>query len=92
MGIQFGRFRLWAAAAVIIAAAFLCAAARGEPAQDITAKCKFFAGSGRTGTHAFSKCRDRNYETWWRTANGEKCYVEVTVPASTTASGVMVQW
>ena len=89
---RFKWVRLGTAAAVIIAAAFLYAFAGAESARDITAKCRFYAGSGRTGDHAFARCRDRNYETWWRTANGDKCYVEITVPEGETASGVMVQW
>ena len=77
------------AAMVIIAALFCCAAAGAEPAPDITRNCKFNAGSGRK---TFSKCKDRDYKTYWRTNNGDKCYVEVTVPAGQSASGVMVQW
>ena len=69
-------------------AAFL-AFAGAETAVDITARCSFNAGSGRK---TFSSCKDRNYKTYWRSANGDKAYVQVTVPAGETASGVMVQW
>ena len=91
MRIRTGSFGLkyWVAAAGLIAALFLCAFAGAEPAEDITAQCKFNAGSGRK---TFAKCRDRNYETYWKTSNGEKCYVEVTVPEGQSASGVMTQW
>ena len=85
-------FRVWFAAVMIIAAVLCCGAACAETAQDITKQCKFSAGSGRTGENAFSRCTDRNYKTYWRTSNGDKCFVEVTVPAGQTASGVMVQW
>ena len=81
--------RIFIAAMVIIAALFCCTAAGAEPAPDITKNCKFNAGSGRK---TFSKCKDRDYKTYWKTNNGDKCYVEVTVPAGQSASGVMVQW
>ena len=68
------------------------APAAAETAKDITSSCKFYAGSGRTGDNAFAKCTDRNYRTYWKTNNGEKCYVEVTLPEGQSASGVMVQW
>lgn len=81
--------RIFIAAMVIIAVLFCCTAAGAEPAPDITKNCKFNAGSGRK---TFSKCKDRDYKTYWKTNNGDKCYVEVTVPAGQSASGVMVQW
>ena len=58
-------------------------------AADITASCRFNAGSGRK---TFSRCKDRDYKTYWKTDNGDRCYVEVTVPDGQSASGVMVQW
>ena len=79
----------WIAAMVLIAAFFCFAAAGAETAPDITGLCKFNAGSGRK---TFAKCKDRDYKTYWKTDNGKKCYVEVTVPAGQNASGVMVQW
>ena len=83
------KYRFWFAAAVLIIAAVLCCAvAMAETAQDITAACKFNAGSGRK---SFSRCKDRNYKTFWQTDNGPRAYVEVTVPAGQSASGVMVQ-
>ena len=85
-------FRVWFAAVMIIAAVLCCTGAGAETAKDITKQCRFSAGSGRTGTHAFSRCTDRDYQTYWRTSNGDKCYVEVTVPAGQTASGVMAQF
>ena len=81
--------RWFPAAAVLLAVLFLCLPAVAEPAEDITSACKFNAGSGRK---TFHRCRDRDYETYWRASNGDKCYVEVTVPAGKTASGVMMQW
>ena len=83
-----GRIRIWAAAAIVLGLILLCAWAGADTAADITSSCKFNAGSGRK---TFSKCTDRSYKTYWRTNNGDKCYVEVTVPNG-TASGVMVQW
>ena len=83
------RFRGWAALLVLLGLILLLAAAGAETAADITSACKFNAGSGRK---SFSGCKDRDYKTYWRTNNGDKCYVEVTVPAGQTASGVMVQW
>ena len=77
------------AATVLIAALFCFTAAGAETAEDITASCKFNAASGRK---SFSTCKDRNYKTYWKTNNGDKGYVEVTVPAGQSASGVMVQW
>ena len=86
------RVRGWIAVAILIAAVLCCTFACAETAKDITAECSFYAGSGRTGEYAFAKCKDRNYKTYWRTNNGAKCYVEVTVPTGQTAGGVMVQW
>ena len=83
------RIRKWTAALVILGIALLCAAAGAETAADITSSCKFNAGSGRK---SFAACKDRDYKTYWKTSNGDKCYVEVTVPAGQAASGVMVQW
>ena len=77
------------AAMVLIAALFCFTAAGAEPAEDITNSCKFNAASGRK---TFGSCKDRNYKTYWKTNNGDKGYVEVTVPAGQSASGVMVQW
>ena len=77
------------AAVIIIAAILCCAAAGAETAKDITSECKFNAGSGRK---TFAQCKDRNYKTYWKTNNGDKCFVEVTVPEGQSASGVMVQW
>ena len=82
-------FRMIVAAVVFIAAVLCCALAGAETAQDITSKCRFNAGSGRK---TFARCRDRDYRTYWRTDNGARCYVEVTVPAGQSASGVMVQF
>ena len=67
----------------------LLASACAETAQDITSRCHFNASSGRK---TFSRCKDRDYETYWRTDNGAKACVQVTVPSGQTASGVMVQW
>ena len=86
------KYRHFIAAVVFIAAVFCCALAGADAAKDITRQCKFYAGSGRTGDNAFARCTDRNYKTYWRTGNGAKCYVEITVPAGQTASGVMVQF
>ena len=83
------KIRVWAAILVAAGIALLCTAVFAETAADITSSCKFNAGSGRK---SFAKCRDRDYRTYWKTANGDKCYVEVTVPAGRAASGVMVQW
>ena len=77
------------AAMVLIAALFCFTAAAAEPAADITSSCKFNAASGRK---SFNACKDRNYKTYWKTNNGDKGYVEVTVPDGQSASGVMVQW
>ena len=75
------------AAMVLIAALFCFTAAGAEPAADITNTCKFNAASGRK---TFSSCKDRNYKTYWKTNNGDKGYVEVTVPAGQSASGVPI--
>ena len=84
-----GKIRCLLAALLIACAAALCAVSCAETAADITSRCSFKAGSGRK---TFSMCRDRNYKTYWRSSNGEKCFVEVAVPSGETASGVMVQW
>ena len=85
---HWNKVRYLIAAVLIIAAVLCCAAAMAETAQDITAACKFNAGSGRK---SFARCKDRSYKTFWQTDNGPRAYVEVTVPAGQTASGVMVQ-
>ena len=82
-------FRILAGLALLLILFGLCAAAGAEVAQDITGKCSFKAGSGRK---TFYYVRDRNYKTYWRTSNGDKGYVEVTVRYNLSASGVMVQW
>ena len=69
--------------------ALCCGPACAEPARDITSACKFNAASGRK---TFAKCHDGRYTTYWQTANGDKAYVEVTVPGGQTASGVMVRF
>ncbi len=84
-----GKIRKWAGVLILLGIALLCAAGSADTAADITSSCKFNAGSGRK---TFAKCKDRDYKTYWKTANGDKCYVEVTVPAGQAASGVMVQW
>jgi len=76
-------------AIILIAVLFCCATACADTAADITAKCRFNAGSGRK---TFANCKDRDYKTYWRTDNGAKCYVQVTVPGGQSASGVTVQW
>ena len=45
---------------VIMAVAVCCAGA--ETAQDISSKCEFFAGSGRTGEHAFAFTLSKQYK------------------------------
>lgn len=82
-------FRFLVGLALLAVLAGLCACAGAETAQDITGKCSFKAGSGRK---TFYYVRDRNYKTYWRTDNGDKGYVEVTVKHNLSASGVMVQW
>ena len=67
----------------------LTVCARAETSSDITSECRFKAGSGRK---SFSQCLDRNYKTYWRSSNGEGAFIEVTLPAGKTASGVTVQW
>ena len=84
-----GRVRILLAALVTLGLALLCASAGAETAADITSACKFSAGSGKK---TFSYCKDRNYKTYWKTNNGDKCFVEVTVPDGQAAGGVMVQW
>ena len=81
--------RGWLAAFLLFCLMALCAAAGAETAADITARCKLKPGSGKK---TFSQCSDRNYRTYWRSSNGEKAFIEVTVPEGETASGVMVQW
>ena len=88
----FNKIRFMIAAVVFIAVMLCCAFAAAETAKDITKDCKFNAGSGRTGDNAFAKCTDRNYKTFWKTGNGPKGFVEVTVPGGHSASGVMVQF
>lgn len=82
------KLRYLIAAVLIIAAVLCCAAAGAETAKEITADCKYNAGSGRK---TFSKCKDRSYKTCWKTGNGARAYVEVTVPSGQTAGGVMMQ-
>ena len=84
-----GKLRAWLAAGLLLGLLFVCIGAGAETAADITSSCKFSAGSGRK---TFAKCRDRDYKTYWKTDNGDKCYVEVTVPAGQAAGGVTVQW
>jgi len=81
--------RIRFAVLALLALLLLSAAACAETAADITSSCSFYAGSGKK---TFAKCRDRSYKTYWKTDNGSRCYVEVTVPAGQAASGVMVQW
>lgn len=83
------RFRWILAAALLAVVLLVCAAAGAETAQDITGKCSFKAGSGRK---SFYYVRDRSYKTYWKTDNGPKAYVDVTVQGGLSASGVMVQW
>ena len=83
-----GKIRIWVALLVMLGLSALCAAACADAAPDITARCTFQAGSGKKN---FSKCKDRSYKTYWTTSNGQKAYVEITVPDGETASGVMVQ-
>ena len=80
---HWNKVRYLIAAVLIIAAVLCCAAAMAETAQDITAACKFNAGSGRK---SFARCKDRNYKTFWQTDNGPRAYVEVTVPAGQAVS------
>ena len=87
--VRSGKIRFRLAALLALGLILLCARALGDPAADITSSCKFNAGSGRK---TFARCKDRDYKTYWKTNNGDKCYVEVTVPAGQAASGVMVQW
>lgn len=85
-----GKIRgLLLAALLILGITALCAPACAETAADITSACSFKAGSGKK---TFSQCKDRNYRTYWRSSNGAKAFIEVTVPQGETASGVMVQW
>lgn len=84
-----GRIRLLLAILAALIPLSLCAASGAETAADITAACTIRAGSSKK---TFPDCTDRNYKTYWRSANGEGAYIEVTVPRGNTASGVMVQW
>ncbi len=86
------RLVAWLAVMALLVTFLPWTPAAAETAKDITSSCRFYAGSGRTGDNAFARCTDRNYRTYWRTNNGEKCYVEVTLPEGQSASGVMVQW
>ena len=83
------RFRLFPFLFILALAVLLTTAALADPAADITNRCKFFAGSRRT---TFSQCRDRNYKTYWQSANGDTAYIEVTAPKGETVSGVMLQF
>ncbi len=85
----FHRLRVGLTVLLILGLVLLVSAVSAETAKDITDRCSFKTGSGKS---TFSSCRDRNYNTYWRTDNGDRCYVEVTVPEGETASGVMVQW
>ena len=76
-------------ALILLGLLLFCYSAGAETAADITSLCKFKAGSGQK---TFTKCKDRNYKTYWKTDNGDRCYVQVTVPSGESASGVMVQW
>ena len=83
------RIRGLLAVLAVLGLAVLCSAAAAETAEDITARCRFKAFSGRK---TFSGCTDRNYKTYWRSDNGKGACIEVTVPDGQIASGVMVQW
>ena len=83
------RFRIILTALLALGLCLLLSFAGADTAKDITARCHFNAASGRS---SFSSCKDRDYKTYWRSGNGEKARVQVTVPAGETASGVMVQW
>ena len=74
---------------LVLFALLLFAAAAAEPAEDITNRCSFFAGSRRS---SFNDCRDRSYKTYWQSANGDNAYIEVTAPKGETVSGVMLQF
>ena len=73
---------------MMVLCAFL-AAAGAESARDITKKCKLTAGARGSKLRA---CTDRSYKTYWQSVNGDKCWIEVRLPAGETASGVTVQW
>ena len=68
---------------------FSVSSARGETAQDITARCTLKAGSG---SKTFSNCTDRNYYTNWTSAGGKNAWAEITAPKGETISGVWLQW
>ncbi len=71
--------------------AFIVRETEGEAeiSRDITALCTLTAGAkGAT----LKRCLDRNYKTYWRSVNGAKAWIEVSVPEGETAGGVSVQW
>ena len=83
--------RLWKRLAWLALAAVIWTAvsAGAETARDVTMQCGLTAGaSGKN----LQQCVDRNYETYWRSANGDKAWIEVEMPEGETASGVEVQW
>ena len=63
--------------------------AGAEEAPDVTRECRMTAGSA---TKNLEKCKDRNYETYWQSGNGNKAWIEVIMPDGETVSGVEVQW
>ena len=68
---------------------FSAVAAEEATAADLTSRCSFYAGSNRK---TFSRCRDRNYRTWWQSQSGSGAWIEVTMPGGESASGVWIQW
>ena len=67
----------------------IAACACGEEAVEITKKCSFSAGTGRS---SFSQCLDNDYRTYWKLSPGKKAYLDVTMPSGQTCGGVYLQW
>ena len=74
-------------AAVLLAGLLSCACA--EEAPEITGRCRITPGSN---PRTFSRCTDRDYETYWSSVNGDKACIEIEAPEGETLSGVWIQW
>lgn len=63
--------------------------ASASDAPDITDICTFEPVSNKS---SFKRCLDRNYMTYWKSNGGKYATVTVTVPESSSAGGIYLQW
>lgn len=74
---------------MLILCVFLCEAASGEVAPDLTKSCSFRPGSSRS---TFKQATDGSYKTYWSSGGGDGATITVTLPKGETASGVAIKW